>query len=219
MAYKKIEKSWVVVDGRLEDIDYKGEAHFRFPEEVAELVINTYSKKGDWILDPFAGFGTTLHVAQRLGRKAIGFETDTGRAEFANKGLKKPNKVITARSEIMNPEKLPPFNLVFTSPHYITLRLEDDPHGETYFDDIKTIFQKITKVLAPEAAIVVEISNIRDANGVRPLAWQIGELLSSIFVFQGEVIRCNKSKIQAGPGFDHSYLLVFKEKSWERRSR
>jgi len=51
------------------------EAHFAtFPEELPETCILAGSKQGDTVLDPFAGSGTTLAVAQRLGRSAIGIE-------------------------------------------------------------------------------------------------------------------------------------------------
>ena len=207
---KKIENSWFTISGELGKIDFKGDSYFRFPEEIVELVLNTYSKEGDYVLDPFAGFGTTLQVAQRMNRKAVGFEIDSDRATFANKGLQKPNKVINASIESIDSEDLPQFDLLFTSPPYITVKLEDDPWGESYFSDMKSIFWKIKEILKPNATIVVEVSNIRTMDGFRPLAWQMGELLSDIFTLQGEVIRCNTSKVEAGPGFDHSYLLVFK---------
>jgi site-specific DNA-methyltransferase (adenine-specific) len=44
------------------------------PISLMEYLINTYSKASDTILDPFAGSGTTLLAAKRLGRKAIGIE-------------------------------------------------------------------------------------------------------------------------------------------------
>jgi len=49
------------------------EAHFAtFPPELPERCIKAGSAPGDTVLDPFAGAGTTLLVAARLGRKSVG---------------------------------------------------------------------------------------------------------------------------------------------------
>lgn len=51
------------------------EAHFAtFPEALVEPCIRAGSREGDLVLDPFAGSGTTLAVARRLGRRAVGIE-------------------------------------------------------------------------------------------------------------------------------------------------
>jgi DNA modification methylase len=47
-----------------------------FPEELARRIITLYSYVGDTVLDPFAGTGTTLKVANELKRNAIGYEID-----------------------------------------------------------------------------------------------------------------------------------------------
>ena len=42
-----------------------------------------YTKKGDWILDPFMGSGTSLIEAQRMGRNSIGIELQADVAKEA----------------------------------------------------------------------------------------------------------------------------------------
>ncbi|HEY1350684.1 MAG TPA: site-specific DNA-methyltransferase [Ktedonobacteraceae bacterium] len=44
------------------------------PEALLERIIQASSSEGDVVLDPFCGSGTTLAVAQRLGRRWIGIE-------------------------------------------------------------------------------------------------------------------------------------------------
>jgi len=62
------------------------EAHFAtFPKKLPELCIKAGSSKGDIILDPFFGSGTTGYVAQKLGRRWIGIELNEEYIKIANK--------------------------------------------------------------------------------------------------------------------------------------
>ena len=45
-----------------------------FPEELPYRFIKLFLYKGDTVLDPFAGSGTTMKVARELGRNSIGIE-------------------------------------------------------------------------------------------------------------------------------------------------
>jgi site-specific DNA-methyltransferase (adenine-specific) len=44
------------------------------PVELLQVMINQSTSPGDIVLDPFAGSGSTLMAAQRLGRKSLGFD-------------------------------------------------------------------------------------------------------------------------------------------------
>jgi site-specific DNA-methyltransferase (adenine-specific) len=46
----------------------------QMPEQLLGRIIRACSKPGEIVLDPFAGSGTTLVVAKKLGRRYIGFE-------------------------------------------------------------------------------------------------------------------------------------------------
>jgi len=45
-----------------------------FPEELPYRIIKLFSYKGETVLDPFVGSGTTMKVARSLGRNSIGYE-------------------------------------------------------------------------------------------------------------------------------------------------
>jgi hypothetical protein len=45
-----------------------------FIPQIPYQMLVRYTKKGDWVLDPFLGSGTTLIECQRLGRNGVGIE-------------------------------------------------------------------------------------------------------------------------------------------------
>jgi DNA modification methylase len=57
---------------------YPGKHRATFPEEVPSRCIRLSTKPGDLVLDPFAGSGTTLHVARFLERHFVGVELNEG---------------------------------------------------------------------------------------------------------------------------------------------
>ena len=59
------------------------------PVSLCEYFIKTYSNKGDIILDPFIGSGTTAVAAVNTERKYIGFEQDDKYFEVAKNRLEK----------------------------------------------------------------------------------------------------------------------------------
>lgn len=59
-----------------------------FPEKLVEMLLKLFSYRGDIILDPFNGAGTTTYVANKLGRKYIGIDISQQYCEIAIKRLK-----------------------------------------------------------------------------------------------------------------------------------
>ena len=58
-----------------------------FPEELAKRVIKLFSYKGDVVLDPFNGVGTTCAVAKKLERRYLGLDIASDYCKKASKRL------------------------------------------------------------------------------------------------------------------------------------
>ncbi|MBI4722241.1 MAG: restriction endonuclease [Candidatus Stahlbacteria bacterium] len=59
------------------------------PETLLERIIKASSNEGDLVLDPFCGCGTTVAVAERLGRRWIGIDITYLAIDVISKRLKK----------------------------------------------------------------------------------------------------------------------------------
>lgn len=62
------------------------------PIELLERIIKIASNKGDLVLDPFCGSGTTLVAAKLLGRDFIGIDTNPDAVALTEERLSKPFK-------------------------------------------------------------------------------------------------------------------------------
>jgi site-specific DNA-methyltransferase (adenine-specific) len=59
----------------------------QMPEQLLGRIIKACSNDGDVVLDPFAGSGTTLAVARKLGRRWLGFELSEDYADRIDERL------------------------------------------------------------------------------------------------------------------------------------
>jgi tRNA G10 N-methylase Trm11 len=62
--------------------------HGNFIPQIPKQAILRFTKKGEWVLDPFMGAGTTLIEAKYNGRNAIGIDINRKISEIASEKLK-----------------------------------------------------------------------------------------------------------------------------------
>lgn len=70
-----------------------------FSVALAERAVKMYTNKGDVVLDPFLGVGTTLFAARNLGRKGIGIE-------LYQKFVDTAKKVLSQQTLVEKPEQI-----------------------------------------------------------------------------------------------------------------
>ncbi len=66
-----------------------------FPEELAKRIIQFYSYKNDTVIDIFTGSGVTNLVAEKLGRKHIGIDTEEKYLNYAE------NRIYNASNQLV----------------------------------------------------------------------------------------------------------------------
>jgi len=188
----------------------------RYPESLVEHFLEEYTDIGDVVFDPFAGFGTTLFVAERMGRIPFGVEIDDERVNFIRSKLSNSENIIQGSSLLLANIDLPALDFSITSPPYMTKdNHPEDPFTgyktngkgyKSYLRDIRNIYKQLGKHMKPTGKVVLEVSNLKGKNQVTTLAWDIGQEISQVLHFDGEVIICWD---KYGYGYDHSYCLVF----------
>ena len=169
-----------------------------YPETLVEVFVEEYSRPGDLVLDPFAGSGTTLVVAERLGRRPLGLEIQAERVDFIRSRLHDPGAVL--RSDALRVEELglPPVDLVMTSPPYMTSTGHPenpltgyqtlDGDYQRYLRELASVFGQVGEVLRPGGKIVINVANLLINGKVTTLAWDLARAVSDVLVFEREIV-------------------------------
>src|SRR5687768_6562659 len=81
-AWLKFQKSWFIHNPPRRKKDVLVHPA-KFPETLAQEFIEFFTKRGQRVLDPMAGTGSTLVAALRAGRNSYGIELNPKYAEIA----------------------------------------------------------------------------------------------------------------------------------------
>ncbi|MFC0532884.1 TRM11 family SAM-dependent methyltransferase [Phytohabitans kaempferiae] len=196
-------------EGADEDVHY--------PESLVEAALEEFTSPGDLVLDPFAGFGTTLVVAERMGRRAIGVELLPERVELI-RGRLSGGEVAVVQGDSRDLAALVdgPVDLCMTSPPYMSatdhpenpLNAYETLDGDyvAYLAEIGDIFRQVAGLLRPGGHAVVNVANVEDDGVITPLAWDMGRVISRHLVLQQETFLCWDALL---PGISNDYCLTF----------
>jgi len=170
------------------------------------------------VLDPFLGFGTTIAVAARMGRRGIGVELLPDRAQWVRERLGDRATVLTGDAPALRALEIGPVDFSMTSPPYMTRENHpenaldayrtNDGNYDRYLADLHDVYTQLAELLRPGGFAVVNVANIRFGGpDITTLAWDVGRVLSGVLHFEGEVVICHEVE---PPELTNDYCLVFR---------
>ena len=88
----KEDKSWAFEDSSRKETSYASHGYHRYPAkfipQLARRCILENSNEGDLVVDTFCGCGTTIAVAERLGRNWVGIDISMQAVNVINQRMK-----------------------------------------------------------------------------------------------------------------------------------
>jgi hypothetical protein len=198
------------------------------PEAVVERFIEAYSRPGELVFDPFAGYGSTLRVAARLGRRACGIELDPERHAHASASLPAGTPLHLGDARDLASLGLPSVDLCFTGPPFFysaeLMRTDIPCFGRDYeehLDLLGALAAALAERMRPGAHLVALYSHLHlpagflhpgDPAGLLPLAWDAARAIARALPLLREEIWC----ITDGPGRSpfagrHGHFLIHRK--------
>jgi len=114
------------------------------PEGLIERMVLASSEKGDVVLDPFSGSGTTLRVCQQLNRNAYGFEINPEYVQMTKERLSFPfhgfDSVDPRMERVPNDLRDPDIRQTYLERHIEWFLTHHDTSIEKFKAEVKKIY-------------------------------------------------------------------------------
>ena len=170
----------------------------RFADDLVSYFVQRFTRSGDLVFDPFAGFGTTLFVARKLGRIGYGIEFLPERAAYIESILDDKSHIICASALDLDGIALPDIDFSFTSPPYMSKNDHEEyplaAYQKTgadytqYLLDIQMVYRHLRTKLKPDAYAVIEISNMIHNGSLTTLPWDVAQSICEVMMLEKEII-------------------------------
>lgn len=208
-ASYRSEPSWVVLSGAQCGLGLDRPAA-AFPKELARTIMTRRTRPGDWVLDPFSGWGTSAEVAHEIGRFCLGIELDKTRAAESAASFKRPSVIVNEDSRSSLKGEFPLCQLLITSPP-LFLDVSDDKLA--MLESINLLCQALLAqrhLLTKTATISIEALVTTSTSGVtRAYHFEIYNAIRQHFRYIGDTIFCCGSGDPLPGGFGHIYMIEF----------
>ena len=193
-----------------------------FVPQIPRQFILRFTRKNDWVFDPFAGSGTTLFEAAALGRNSIGMDLNpetTAKAKDALSTLQDNHGVMSMMiqgdslrddfKQILKDLKAPSPTLIMLHPPYFDIirfsqderDLSNSPNLEVFLQRIYSVGKKCYDILSENGHLVMVIGDKYASGSWIPVGFysmqklmETGFTLKSIIVKNFEGTRGKRSQ-------------------------
>lgn len=190
----------------------------RYPEALVRDFLERFTKKGQRIFDPFAGLGTTLFVAEDMGRLPHGIEADRTRYEWVAGQMQNWQNLIHGDTAKLSSFDLPKMDFCMTSPPYMPRHHKWNPlfagnpkHAgyDRYLKQMGVIFKQVAQQMKRGGHVVVQADNLQHGKIFTPLVHDLHTVITAQLEAVGETtIVWDKPK----PDYPMTHCLIFRKK-------
>ncbi len=209
--------NWAVHSSR-----YRG----NWAPQVPRNLVLQYTKKGDWVLDPFVGGGTTIIECMLLGRNSVGTDISPHAVATTKKRILELRKSSDATlhplpeviTEVMKGDatrlssleaiKTKRFNMICTHPPYANaLRYTESVEGDLshirditkFCDEMEKAAHEFLAILEQDGTCAIMVGDLRRQGGIVPLGFSVMERFKKVgFVLEEIIIKEQKQDQSTG---------------------
>ena len=177
-----------------------------FAPQIARNIIEMYTEKGESVLDPMVGAGTTLIEAKLLARNALGMDINPEAVKLAEEALKfKHQPASTQKVKVGDARDLShlvdnSFDLILTHPPYMNIikysegKIAEDLSNigslPKFCDEIQIIAKELLRVLKPNRYCAILIGETRKGKHMLPLSFNVmARFLKAGFILKEDIIK------------------------------
>lgn len=188
----------------------------KYPESLVRHFLKEYTQRGDKIFDPFTGLGTTLFVAEKMGRVPFGVEYDPQRYEWVAGQMSHWGNLRCGNSLKLDKMTFPKMDFCMTSPPFMPKSDRWNPLAwgnpakagyDIYLRQMQSVFKQVGAVMKRNAPIIVQVDNIH-RRVYTPLVRDISLSIGKVLTIENEITIAWKN----GPeDYPLTHCLVFRK--------